>query len=179
MREILDFDASTMNGIEGLSWTPKYGSSNKFAHLDRCAMDDLESLIYSMWFVVGIEFSEPYGSLLLKQKRQHKAESWVKVSTEMQFRNKINEVHFLFFFSAFQKICKRFKLGITRKAFTDICITEILSGEREPQYDRILEMLSDSIDEVSRITGQTEFEWLSGSILSPPHKPSNCSTCFV
>lgn len=36
----------------------------------------------------------------------------------------------------------------------------MLSGERVPQYGRIIAMLSDAIDEITQATRQTQFEWL-------------------
>lgn len=71
---------ATPMGTQGDGYTYDYASSNRFAGLDRCSMDDLESLIFTMWHVAGFDFPEPYGKLLLEQKENQEAVSWVAVS---------------------------------------------------------------------------------------------------
>lgn len=85
----LDFDLSTLNETEGEGYTYNYASSNIFAKIDRCAMDDLETLVFSMWHVAGFDFAEPFGSLLMQHKINNTATSWVKVSETICEKKKI------------------------------------------------------------------------------------------
>lgn len=75
-----DFNLATPIGIQGGGYTYDYTSSNRYEGADRCSMDDLESLIFTMWHVAGFDFSETYGELLVEQKKKEKAISWVTVS---------------------------------------------------------------------------------------------------
>lgn len=56
--ENIDFDISTIGAERTKHATAMFGSMNYFKNPDdphRTAMDDLESLVYSMWFIAGVE----------------------------------------------------------------------------------------------------------------------------
>lgn len=51
-----DFDLATVNGDPQNGCTLKFASRNLFANKSRSAIDDLESLVYSMSFLAGVPF---------------------------------------------------------------------------------------------------------------------------
>lgn len=53
--EKLDFRLAATNGIlDPGGFTKQFASSNVFAKQDRCAMDDMESLLFTIWYVAGV-----------------------------------------------------------------------------------------------------------------------------
>lgn len=55
-----DFDLATLNcntWFEG--HTPRFASMNFYETKPRYPMDDIESLIYSMWFIAGVPIGQP------------------------------------------------------------------------------------------------------------------------
>lgn len=50
----LDFDYATLDFGQTIGHSPIFASQNFYKELSRYPMDDLESLVYSMWYVSGI-----------------------------------------------------------------------------------------------------------------------------
>lgn len=50
----IDFDLSTVNGEQNTASTRLFASASFFANQSRFAKDDLESLVYSLWFLAGV-----------------------------------------------------------------------------------------------------------------------------
>lgn len=84
----LDFDGASLNGGQSDISTPMYASSEFYAKRNRNAIDDMESLVFSMWYVAGVpvgqEFvngEQPEGYVLCECKKTGKAEARMQVST--------------------------------------------------------------------------------------------------
>lgn len=136
-----DFNAATINGEQSNYATLEFASANfykfifqPFSDCKRYAMDDLESLSYSMWHVSGIPVGMwkwlfgvgiPEGCLLSRYGNKMKA---------------VNRV-----------LAKLSKLRhpAVQQAFKFICVDEMLSGKHAPDYDAILAELHQAIINVS------------------------------
>lgn len=81
----LDFDMATTDGSQHRGNTDKFASSGFFRNQDRYAMDDLESLIFSMWDIAGVPLvgNKPYGRTLSEYTKKQDAEAKVKVCQEI------------------------------------------------------------------------------------------------
>lgn len=77
----LDFDMATTDGSQHRGNTEKFASSGFFLNNPRHSVDDLESLIFSMWDVAGVPLVEdkPYGRTLSQYPKKQDAEAEVKV----------------------------------------------------------------------------------------------------
>lgn len=100
-------------------------------------MDDLESLSYSMWHVAGIPLGEwtwlfgigiPEGFLL--SRYTDKKEATIRVLDRLS----------------------NLENNAVREVFEFICIDEMLSGKRVPDYNRIITELDQAIVEVANPT---------------------------
>lgn len=81
-----DFDLATLNGQQHKGNSIFFASSNFFAGKNRSSIDDIESLIFSMWYIAGIsgESSIPEGLVLFECKQNGKAEAKMKVFITLQ-----------------------------------------------------------------------------------------------
>lgn len=72
-----DFDVSTLNGKAFWCYSSMFSSSSKYALKTRFAIDDLESLVYTMWYVAGFPMDpkKPEGSNLADFKNKGDAEA--------------------------------------------------------------------------------------------------------
>lgn len=72
---------ATTDGFQHKGHTEKFASSGFFRNQDRYAVDDLESLIFSMWDIAGVPLVEdkPYGRTLSEFTEKQDAEAKVKV----------------------------------------------------------------------------------------------------
>lgn len=168
----LDFDAATLNGKQTTMSTTMYASSEFYADRKRYEIDDLESLVFSMWYVAGVPIGlpfingeEPEGYVLCECKKMGKAEARMQVSkNNLRFKYicpflsewKLlihNVVNFI------QEKCNQIDNWIVRKAFQFVCINEILlTKTRIPEYDLIIEVLTGAIDVMNGNIEPTQFE---------------------
>lgn len=83
--ELIDFDCAALNGEYAEGHTAKYASSTMFISPTpkRCPRDDLESLVYTMWFLAGCDSLRSDGYELLESKRRGEAKMKMMVSNEM------------------------------------------------------------------------------------------------
>lgn len=58
---------ASLNGESGTGCTDLFASSRKWAGHPRRAMDDLESLVFSIWYIEGINSWQPDGFMLSNQ----------------------------------------------------------------------------------------------------------------
>lgn len=63
----LDFDMASLNGESNSGCTELFASSRKWENQSRNAMDDLESLVYSIWYIEGINSWQPDGFMIFNQ----------------------------------------------------------------------------------------------------------------
>lgn len=83
----IDFDLATSNGEQIPGSTAMWASSGYYAKKKRTSMDDLESLVFSMWYVAGVRVGpEPEGSVLCECKKRDTAEARMQVSRNISFR---------------------------------------------------------------------------------------------
>lgn len=85
-----DFDLASLERIcTHQDHTPRFASANFYEGKPRYPMDDLESLIYSMWYIAGVPAGRPYmpfnekalGLLLSEHKKNGRPELLVRVSS--------------------------------------------------------------------------------------------------
>lgn len=80
-----DFDIATLNGAYTNDGTLKYASSRYHdGKKQRYELDDLESLMYTMWELAGCIGYKPYGLGLLQSKNENRVKSKVMVSKNLQ-----------------------------------------------------------------------------------------------
>lgn len=89
----LDFDLSTLNGTQNEGHTTLFASSNFYLEKDRMPMDDLESLVYSIWYIADVPMVRDWadekteGVLLSKcNKRQANARILVGLDASVAMR---------------------------------------------------------------------------------------------
>lgn len=73
---------ATLNGKQNFGITEMFGSSGFFRRQDRYAIDDLESLVFSIWNVAGVPMDpsgKPDGLILAECTKIEDAELFVKV----------------------------------------------------------------------------------------------------
>lgn len=105
-------------------------------------MDDLESLIYSIWYVDGVPMGRvvgrdlPEGYVLLKSKNAGTAESRMLEK------------------------CSHFDNEHVRNVFKLVCVDELLSGKKVPNYERIISEVTNAIAQIKGKSRIAEFEWL-------------------
>lgn len=76
-----------------------------------------------------------------------------------------------YIFLHFQEMCKYFKNEHVRKVFVDVFVSEILSKQPNPQYNKIIKQLTEAIDKAKGKTGMGS-SWLKrGAVGSIHHKP--------
>lgn len=63
---LTDFDLSTLNDAQNEGHTPMFASKNFYPQKPRTAMGDLESLVYSMWYISDVWWSETGNPKTLK-----------------------------------------------------------------------------------------------------------------
>lgn len=87
---MIDFDLAAIDGNNTKGGTKKFGSANFYRSHRRTPMDDLESLIYSLWHVSGISLGKKkyIGSSLaegqiMKEKSPEEALARVQVSSTL------------------------------------------------------------------------------------------------
>ncbi|XP_031631549.1 probable casein kinase I homolog ECU11_1980 [Contarinia nasturtii] len=131
---ISDFDNAALPGKIHKIATRKFASSGWWAGNNRRAMDDLESLVYTIWYMVGINSFEPEG-LVMKKKSANGKKAFVLEKCK--------------YFARFEKV---------HKACNFICNDEMLSGKATPNHAKIVEQLEEALAEVKRVTKQTQFE---------------------
>lgn len=136
----VDFNIATLKGKQIQAGTLKFASANFFSLFSRkrrYAMDDLESLSYSMCHVAGIPLGEwtwlfgvgiPEGFLLSRYTDKKRAT--IRVLDRLS----------------------NLENNAVREAFEFICVDEILSGKRVPDYNRIITELDQAIAEVANPT---------------------------
>lgn len=83
---------ATTDGFHHRGHTEKFASIAFFRNEDRFAMDDLESLIYSMWDIAGVPMvgNKPYGRTLSEFNKKQDAEAKVKVRLSLETKNHRN-----------------------------------------------------------------------------------------
>lgn len=59
-----------------------------------------------------------------------------------------------------QNKCKHFTDDSVQRAFRVACVDEMISGNKSPDYKKIINVLTESMADVSKKTGQARFEWL-------------------
>lgn len=82
-----DFDKAALNGKRTIDHSKVFASSGFYEGRDRYALDDMESLIFSMWYIAGIPLGEKNenvkqseGRVLLKAFQAGKGTERVLVS---------------------------------------------------------------------------------------------------
>lgn len=92
---VSDFDKAEVNGRRTIDHSKVFASTGFHEGRDRFAQDDLESLVYSMWYIAGIPLGESNeeseGRVLLKAIKAGNAVQRVLVS---RYYCLINETHF-------------------------------------------------------------------------------------
>lgn len=106
----LDFDLSALKGREDDDSfaTELFASSNYFQNEDRHPMDDIQSLVFSMWYVAGIPMSrspneEPEGSILSDCIENGEAKSRMMVIVTDSHSELVNNYSFIELFFFFRK----------------------------------------------------------------------------
>lgn len=164
-----DFDAAALNGETRFQGTRMFASSTTFdqrveAVGIRQPMDDLESLIYTIWYVDGVPMGRafgrdfPEGYALLKSKKAGQAESRMRAK------------------------CTHFKNDSVRKVFKLVCVDELLSGKKVPDYERIINGVTNAIAKIMRNSKIAEFEWLLKVAVEKPVRFSKLAkivSCFT
>lgn len=77
-----------MNAAQNDFGTEFFASANYFANRNRTAMDDVESLLYTMWSVSGVPMGGPSGKYpegkaLLQSLNDGTQEAWMLVRSEI------------------------------------------------------------------------------------------------
>lgn len=85
--------------------TRKFGSLNYHQSQQRTAIDDLQSLVFSIWDVAGCESNEPYGTVILESIKTGKLRSEVKVSRNEIFEGIINKIKLEQYLNILDKMC--------------------------------------------------------------------------
>lgn len=86
-----DFNTATFFGHKAAGYTPKFVSSNHYLNENHGIMypkDDLESLIFSLWYIAGVPmdrpsfsiYCEPLGKTLAECKKNGNVEEKILVS---------------------------------------------------------------------------------------------------
>lgn len=88
---LIDFDLATIKKQQTKGFTPLFASSNFYAERNRTAMDDLQSLVFTIWYVSGMPIDpsyDPEGMVLLgcEEKGLIEAKSKILVSSEYFFK---------------------------------------------------------------------------------------------
>lgn len=132
----------------------------------RSSIDDLQSLVFSIWQTAGCDPFEPYGIIILNSTKIGKLKSEVEVSA--MYISKIQSVYasYLITFFVFQKNCQHFIDEDIQKTFVSVC--EDILKKQVPDYNGIKRTLTTAINKLSEKTGQTQFEWLSEASTSQP-----------
>lgn len=65
----LDFDMSTVMGGQIRDGTNTFASSRWWAKQNRTAMDDIESLVFTIWHIEHIHLNDPAGLTISKQSK--------------------------------------------------------------------------------------------------------------
>lgn len=61
-----------------------------------------------------------------------------------------------------QKKCKHFKDPIVEEAFEIVCVDEMISQKSIPDYMRIINALSEAINQINEDYVPLKFEWVNG-----------------
>lgn len=83
----IDFDVASLNVHQNWGHTKKFASTAFYEIRDRYPIDDMESLVFSMWYIAGIPIGisnifgkRTEGEVLMKMKRAGKGRERVLVS---------------------------------------------------------------------------------------------------
>ncbi|XP_031624043.1 casein kinase I-like [Contarinia nasturtii] len=136
-----DFGIATFKGAQNYRCTPTFASSSfHMKENARYPIDDLESLVFTMWNIgnVPMDPSGEYEGYAL-------CRSYTEGTTESRLLRK----------------CEYFKNKDVRKAFELICLGQFLCSRKVPDYVKIIKILTKAIEKVSEKSGQVQFEWLS------------------
>lgn len=167
-----DFDVATLNDVQNDYGTALYASKNFWHEKDRTAMDDLESLLYTMWSVAGVPVGGPDGNYpegrsYLDHYLNYTEDRWMMVCNELRamvtrILYKINVFAFFFFV---QEKLNYFTDDDVKKAFKNVH-NEVISWGAHPYYDDLMKEFDIAITNVRMKTGQIEFEWLKNGATS-------------
>lgn len=163
-----DFDASTLNGNQNEYGTALYASKNYWLEKPRTAMDDLESLLYTMWSVAGVPVGGPDGNYpegieYLDRYLKYTADAWMMVCNELC--TVVTCIILKFLRSFFQEKLNYFTDEDIKKAFKFVQDV-VISLSENPYYDDLLREFDIAITNVRTKTGQIEFEWLKNGSTS-------------
>lgn len=92
-----DFNVATANGASGQGHSAWFASSKFYLNQTRHPMDDLESLVFSLWYVAGVQWDKPSllslrrpeGLTLAECKINGTAHKKMTVSTSAKSSNKM------------------------------------------------------------------------------------------
>ncbi|XP_031637196.1 tyrosine-protein kinase Lyn-like [Contarinia nasturtii] len=148
---ISDFNLATINGAQNKGKTLLFASANFFADKSRFAMDDLESLIYSLWYLAGVPLDPNHNHQLLFESLP---EGYALFENRKKGKTYAK--------SKLMEKCKHFKNDHVRGVFEYICDKELLSDKTVPNYEAINHVLINAI----RKMGNKEGAWFSDDIRS-------------
>lgn len=167
-----DFDLATLNGKQNDYATALYASKNFWQEKNRTAMDDLESLLYTMWSVAGVPVGGPYGKYPegrahLDRYLEYKEDEWMMVCNKlctvvMCIMYKVNVFCALLFS---QEKLNYFTDEDVKRAFQFVQ-DEVISWGENPYYDDLIREFDIAITNVRMKSGQIEFEWLQNGSTS-------------
>lgn len=83
-----DFDSASFDDKQHRGFTARFASSNFFAKKPRHQIDDLESLVFSIWYIAGVLGGPkpvPEGFVLSKCKKNGTAEAKMRVIIDYNF----------------------------------------------------------------------------------------------
>lgn len=101
-----DFDIATLNGDQNEYGTEYFASRNYWDDRNRTAMDDLESLLYTMWSISSIPIGGPSGKfpegkMLAQCMREKSEKAYLKVYNEMVLDTELHTIKFTKFAHSF------------------------------------------------------------------------------
>ncbi|XP_031638147.1 casein kinase I-like [Contarinia nasturtii] len=150
-----DFDQSSLNGEKSLGNTPLFASANYFANKTRHPRDDLESLVYTIWFLAGVPME------MIKDEKSP-IPAFIRISEGRALFENLKKGKT----NARQKImkkCKYLKNKYVRGVFEDIWDSELLapSDQTVPHYDGIIVIIIDAINSISKNKHAIQGDWFS------------------
>lgn len=169
-----DFDCAVLKGEYSYDYTAKYASSSMFMSSipKRYERDDLESLIYTIWYLVGCDSLGYDGNELLQSKQKGEAKAKMVVSGEMLFF--LLKARISFYVWIFQEKCEYFKNDDVRTAF-DVVSDEMISEKEVPNFKRMVDVLAEAIEKVNEGPNPPQFEWLQQNTSSYSNELKNRS----
>ncbi|XP_031639386.1 casein kinase I-like [Contarinia nasturtii] len=151
-----DFNLASINGSQKDGGTVQYASANLFAGRNRYAMDDLESLVYSLYSLAGVPLEPcndgmllfdvfdfiPEGYMLAKSLERGKKYARAKLMKRIEF----------------------FKNAHVRGVFEDIWDKELLANHKVPDYDEVTNILVAAISSMNKNRMFLQSDWLTEGI---------------